>query len=94
MKLNKLQRHTAYLIMLVEYESDPKRFWDAGLCYLTYCLDDEGYEVLNGRNIFIDSDLPELFDKRTTRKGFWFPIGKEGWQKRIELLKQCVIETY
>lgn len=40
--------------------------------------------------------LVELEDKKPkfTTYLYWFPNTPSGWQQRIELLNQCIIETY
>lgn len=95
MKLNRLQRHTAYVIMLAEAER-PKRFKDYGLCELSYDVFEfktegsESHWVDNIRLFF-----PELYKKRTTDDNLskWFEYSKKGWNSRKKILKQCINET-
>ena len=97
MKLTKLQRHTAYIILLAEAEKKMKRRnYGDGFCILI------GTTFNRGTILFVNSyisitDLKELYlrepDEYYNYYGYWFPQTKEGWQKRIEILKQCIIET-
>lgn len=96
MKLNRQQRHMAYMIMLAEAEAGTPL--GSGFCYLFtgrlfgYCITKDYY--IYDRAIF-KKLLPELFAKRPKQKTiYWFPYNKNGWQKRIRLLKQCINETY
>lgn len=87
MKLTKLQRHTAYIIMLEESES----FYHTGFCWMIYYLFDIGVGCYDSS---IEQFLPELYDKKPNTYGaFWFDANRLGWQERIELLKQCINET-
>jgi hypothetical protein len=102
MKLNKLQRHTAYIIMLAEIDRNSNKlshFATDGFCYLA-CNILGLTDSNNGYDLIIDEYFPELNSKKPTvlsRFGLWFKlpitniIGKE---KRIELLKQCIKETF
>jgi hypothetical protein len=99
MKLNRLERHTAYIIMLAEAESgNIPRNEDGlhGLCFCTWFW----FGLPNSdRASWLDNILtffPELWAKRTSDSllAGWFPGDESGWQKRIELLKQCIEETY
>jgi hypothetical protein len=103
MKLNKSQRHTAYIIMLAEAKKvktgketfNEYKYLDGscnvgGLCDLLET-------ILNHKNINIlcDYGLSELLSKKPkTFERYWFDTDSDGWQQRIELLKQCIIETY
>jgi len=102
MKLNKLQRHTAYIIMLSIAENRKDYFPISGLYdiynemigELPYC--NENKNGRHGKHAF-ECYLPELWDKRTTDRWLqcWFNMSdKYNWRKRIELLKQCIEETY
>jgi hypothetical protein len=84
MKLTKLQRYTAYCIIIEEIESRNNE----GCCSAYYKITgDESWRKLY--NI-----LPELFSKRTRLVvacySFWFASPEE----RIEALKHCIIETH
>jgi hypothetical protein len=95
MKLNKLERHTAYIIMLHEAEKELGVNPDlpVGICIQGFCrmaLELFGIENLN--------ELEELAKHRpgylTNDDGYWFSCYGSGWLKRIEILKQCIQETY
>lgn len=98
MKLTKLQRHTAYIIMLREAELFYDFDNDYGLCKMsydvlglyTYCYGHKNW-IYN-----ISNYLPELWAKRLTDSVYssWFTKDKKGWDERIKILKQCVKETY
>jgi predicted HNH restriction endonuclease len=103
-RLTKLQRHTAYIILLEEAKGKLAGFdTSMGLCRLiadTLCVDDNGNytEDAFNRSYFdvIDNFFPELLAKEPFPHEdpvYWFLINREGWQKRIELLKQCIEET-
>jgi hypothetical protein len=97
MKLTKLQRYTAYCIMLAEAENPSKReiltggSTDAGLCFLYRILFDD-----NKLYYFAKRILPELYrmipDKNPDKENL--RIVKEGWVKRKQLLNQCIQETH
>ena len=93
MKLTKLQRHTAYIIMLAEAETDFEE-WSMGwgLCHLiNHVFGLKNIGCFWKFNCVIEQYFPELQNK----KGFKWPIrNASGWQKRIKLLKQCIEETY
>lgn len=85
MKLTKLQRHTAYIIMLAESNK-----LGYGFCWMMLKL-----FYLTPSEIIIKRYFPELYRKRPPGGGrFWFTVNRAGWQKRIKLLKQCIEETY
>lgn len=81
MKLTRLQRYTAYCILLEEAER-PEQDWvcDLGLCNLFQEVfgswDLYGYE---GRV------LPEYFDK-------FYKQRPTSWRQRIAILKECIKE--
>lgn len=101
MKLTKLQRHTAYIIMLEEFrdhaEWSPTLFSNTGswFCYLIwdlFAIEDSGFGVKNS-----------WYSIRHNRKHFpelnrLFPEGKfishEDYETREQILKQCIQETY
>lgn len=99
MKLTKLQRYTAYCLMLEEAQSpsyfifknevDSRLSTDCGLCRLFKVLFDSG-DFYNSPQ----ETLPELYNKMPNTSSVWFPQDKHGWQQRIALLKQCIIETH
>ena len=89
MRLTKDQRFTAYCIMLHSAQHRSK-YWD-GLCDLAVHVFGI-YLVRKWDDVF-----PEAARKRPIGKShydIWFPATKRGWKKRIELLKQCIIETH
>lgn len=105
MKLTKLQRYTAYCILLEEAE---EKFnsgnYNLGLCAITNCLNTEkGFKNHTG----IDRDIDIRYDLRELRKildglhSRWWFVGcyafskdKEGWEERIAALKACIEETH
>lgn len=101
MKLDKSQRFTAYCIMQHEAKS---KYWpteDMGLCHLirsVFGLYDIGFVDVLYRGSFehvIDKYFPELESKKFTVPGrCWPPKDIAGWKERIELLKQCILETH
>ena len=87
MKLTKLQRHTAYIIMLAEAKTG--EYYDYGMCFMFA----EHFDSSLYSDKIFKSMLPELYRKRPKCNCYWFYCNKQGWQQRIELLNQCVIET-
>lgn len=85
MKLKKLQRHTAYIIMLAECNED------VGFCKLILDL----FDIGDGGNEYVMKDhFPELFQKRPADcRSFWFPLSPDGNNKRKLLLQECIKET-
>jgi len=99
MKLTKLQRHTAYIIMLSEYECKdsqkskafsgnfPKEMksTDSGFCAML--------DVLFGQEFYWRYEkklLPELNAKETRKKHAWTFRNND---ERVDALKKCIIET-
>jgi len=86
MKLTKSQRHTAYILLLFELQTNSTyRGFVTGLCWV--------WNNLNNRicHSKLPIILPELFDKRRRYcSSYWFHTKKE----RIGALKQCIEETY
>jgi hypothetical protein len=103
MKLTKLQRHTAYIILLTEAEnlSDWQKL-RTGLCKLissTLKMDNTGFvtdsKILFSINRVIEF-FPELQSKKPIKQSllmYWLPLTPGGWQVRMNLLKQCIEET-
>ena len=88
MKLTKLQRYTAYCILLEEAER-PSDFWgfvttDVGFCYIWYTLTGDGCLFKRFK-----TELPELFSKRKIEGIYFF----RNWKERIAALKACIKET-
>ena len=87
MKLTKLQRYTAYVILLEEFQQDPD-----GICLVWYHLFGEIRWSLDEDHL--GKILPELWGKRTTRiikdRGSWFGTDEE----RKDALQQCILETH
>jgi hypothetical protein len=109
MKLNKLQRHTAYIIMLVELESqrysddDWYRFQLCHLVYKLFGIDNKGFsDVWEGR-WFGGCDHPisinlvlDYFPELAIKKNYenWPRWSREAVEFRKNILKQCIEETY
>ena len=97
MKLTKLQRHTAYIIMLAQTEIDTG---SNGYCYMfkRKIFGDEEY-FDNSIDLYdpkcFKETFPELWAKKPKDVDHiyhsWFPYG---WKYRIELLNQCITETF
>ena len=99
MKLTKQQRFTAYCIMLEESEElvkgdSNRQFFNGG--YISGLCDILGNIVGDDdMNILETIGLLELCEKKPKTDGsYWFPDNEWGWQQRIELLKQCIEETF
>lgn len=85
MKLTKLQRHTAYIIMLDGFEKGKYRWFCVSLNAFGFSMSEYA----------ICKHLPELWKKKPKRlhtPNYWFMEHETA--KRIELLKQCINETY
>jgi len=98
MKLTKLERHMAYMIMLAEAEKRvSEKGFAVGLCYLIavdMMEEEEDFDVYRHKKF--KKQFPELFAKKPRRKGEqddWFRNDIDGWQTRISLLRQCITET-
>ena len=89
----KQERHLMYCIMLAEAEENLKEWVGAGVCHMAIDL----FNV----NIYPDSGNTGLLPEIAARKQkptnrfcrYWYDCTPEGWQKRIEILKQCIEET-
>ena len=89
MKLTKLQRHTAYIILLHEIEVSVL----LGICpifsYMSGIeLDDDGLFTK------FKTMLPELWNKRRCGRNECYAFLWETDAERISALKQCIEETY
>lgn len=100
-KLTKAQRHIAYIIMREEaerpgeFDSFKYRIPNTlsnyhGFCFMYLLLFDDDSLKDNFKKA-----LPELYAKKPyTDSTYWFRCDKNGWQQRIKLLNQCIIETH
>lgn len=99
MKLTKLERHMAYMIMLAEAESPSEWYCedtrimrlsnDCGLCRMLRVMLDDGSVYHE-----MDEMLPELYKKLPNAfLGIPIPYNDNGWITRIYLLRQCITET-
>jgi hypothetical protein len=96
--LTKLERHTAYLIMLEEAE-DPTSYSTllyspclCGFCYMIGVL----FRMGNGASETIIRDyFPELYKRKpsTAANLFWFTRNEAGWEERKKILLECINET-
>lgn len=100
MKLNKLQRYTAYCIMLEEawsirgyyLDNGNNPFMDGltgrcgGFCDLAMSL----FEMADNIHPFVEimKHRPEPY------YAYWFPSNVDGWDKRISILNQAIKETH
>lgn len=103
MKLTKLQRYTAYVIMLNEFDSrEIINQWGKFrcICYLAgslFDLDingDVGCEKSD--DSFIDC-FPEILKHRPKyfeHGRWWFTLDEIGYEKRREIFRQCILETH
>lgn len=107
MKLTKLQRYTAYCILLAEAEIKLEHgYYNDGLCFLIRHLNvtDDFTHTFGNRNekdLDIRYDLPELKKILDRESDLWFmdehyafEENKEGWEQRISALKACIEETH
>lgn len=92
-KLTKLQRHTAYCIILAEIERREKEdLSTVGLCHL---LKEMGWKCEINK-------LPELRKRKPKPKDMYSDLyGRTGfwdkpsvWDKRKQWLRECIEETY
>ena len=98
MKLTKLQRYTAYCIMLAEAE---EKLRTNSFCHGLCCLIGDIFEPESEQMVgapWIECYLKELSLNLYNVYPSWmsskiFSSDKAGWQKRIKLLKQCIAET-
>ena len=99
MKLTKLERHMAYMIMLAEAERPGFFYYKEcfglfksnrfGFCGMVRMVFDIGVTDKE-----MPSVLPELFVKKPNGSdSYWFSTDKSGWKSRIALLNQCITET-
>ena len=94
-RLTKLERFTAYCIMLEEAELGNGYFIDedgekwnyasCGFCWMVLQLFDSQGCYDSPENLF-----PELYKKSQSCDDFYF----ENWGHRIAALKRCIIETH
>jgi len=97
MKLTKLQRYTAYVILMAEAK-DQYEFY-SGLCKLIGKCLDENPERWSKSDLSL-TNLPELKSKGTGRfncdgdKKEHGPYIFRNWQERIAALQQCINETH
>ena len=110
MKLNKSQRHTAYIILAAEVEDMLPAIRKCRACirpYMGYGYYCRNYTVGGLCDLFDTiledyaeamSSLPELRKRKPSNLYTWdlnwFPNSYKGWLKRLELLNQCIEETY
>ena len=107
MKLNKLQRHTAYILMLAEAAElrvgyfakfNNVEYPRMGMCHLIndiFGIFDEDPNFTSITDV-IAENFPELQAKKNKdRYSKSWPFNTEaGWQERILFIQQCIIETY
>jgi len=91
MKLTKLQRHTAYLILLSEVEVLEEGKWN---CYVCNIAKDVFKWHRHSEN-WIRSMIPEFFKHKPSENhhsGGWFD--PEDYNIRKSILNQCIQKTY
>lgn len=88
MKLTKLQRHTAYIILLYEYETLKFR-WLCGTFHSVTDIElDPDFRFTNFKLM-----LPELWRKRQKGTDEHSLFLFESYEHRVAALKQCISET-
>ena len=94
MKLTRLQRHTAYIIMLAEienpsmwdYREEQRSSIENGLCWLYKMIFDNDFDYS------FNDLLPEL--RKYFKEDWWSRCYlKDKWDVRKSALQQCIIET-
>lgn len=89
MKLTRLQRHMAYMIMLASFE-------DGKAEYLCHSLERDGIVTIDNRFDFLFS-LTELANKRDSDYSWFNKSGDCSYYSnrsiRIKALKKCISET-
>ena len=102
MKLTKLQRYTAYCILLEEAEEAYAIIRAGGIKKKNFVGFDIGGVcdiIENIFNFYMHRplhflSLTEFLNKKPHDAGLYWWNGLDGWEKRIEALKQCIIETH
>jgi hypothetical protein len=97
MQLDKLERHTAYIIMLAEAEAGNYQYGFCRMMATLFGMNEESGNGFEGIDYCNQVELlTELNNKKPENFGIWgwFPYDTDGWNARIELLKQCINETY
>lgn len=99
MKLDRLQRYTAYCILLWEFENNS--FPGQGFCWAIgqIFMDNQSQETSDWLGSI--RYFPEIKQKKPAGVGrgllaSWFGVGCDvefGRQERIKILKQCIAET-
>lgn len=96
MKLNKLQRYTAYCILLQDAEDNKLIYneYEFGICNLFKEIfgvypQFRDYHIFYYGNVWFKDVMPELY-KYKTYGDYWF----NNWEERIEALKKCIEKTH
>ena len=92
MRLTKLQRYTAYCIMMAEIEGDQNHVENAkhGLCYLVM----EVFGDFNGKYLTPFDEIIKRKPRNLADGPYWFERSTSfGWSKRIAVLKKAISET-
>lgn len=96
MKLTRLQRYTAYILLLIEAEKRVKTHsFNNGLCGIletALYIDGVGCRT-------IQRYLPELSNRLFKRNSRWmsrcvFEPNEFGWKQRISMLEKCIQQTH
>lgn len=93
MKLSKSERHTAYIILLAEYEEQERcgYKYSQGICslmkdFLGLCDEwENNYKYL--------PEFAAYKPKNSYPYRSWFGVERRGRLKRIRILKKCIEET-
>lgn len=89
MKLNKLQRYTAYCIMLQMMED--------GCVFMCHAMEKIGLCDWRYRLDHMQINLPELWAKKPPKNAggsAWFNMNEDDRLKRISLINQCIKEIH
>lgn len=92
-KTTKTKRNIIYKMMLNKVLDNSfykmNGYVGYGFCALLCCVLDE-----TETNGVYFRDMKELYNYRPiVYYNFWFPLNKEGWDKRIKILEKCIEET-
>ena len=85
------QRYTIYCIMLKEAECETELYPGLGFCLMFQNLTCECdmYKEDGG-----EKNFPEIWERKPKKAGdYFFPTTKKGWEKRKQLLRECIEET-
>jgi hypothetical protein len=92
--MTKKKRHEYYKKLLEVVCADPDT--DIGFCwYIAYAMEKFHFIWAYDSKTF-KKELPELFSYKPHNPNYsvhWFNTDKKGWQKRINILMECIEKT-